>query len=173
MNGPHIIELNRRELADAIQAHGIEQPAFRPLNINPWLAMSLLQKAIRRGRVDWALRAAATLFRISPDRVWRRLCITAYEDIGVGDFDTVAIVTAAMAGKRFRADLGGEWPVAAHLIQRMCRTVKCRAADDLVVTCEWHPDGEQARDELATMALPELIDVAISSASMTLRGLAL
>jgi hypothetical protein len=35
------------------------------------------------------------------------------ERIGVADLDTVAVVTAALAGKRFRASLGGEW--AANL----------------------------------------------------------
>ena len=49
--------------------------------------MSLMQKAIRRGREEIALRAAATLLRDSPDRLWRRCGVTAFEDIGVADLD--------------------------------------------------------------------------------------
>jgi replication-associated recombination protein RarA len=55
--------------------------------------MSLMQKAIRRGRKDLALQAAATLLDGSPERLWRRLGCTAFEDIGIGNLDTVAIVT--------------------------------------------------------------------------------
>ena len=52
--------------------------------------MSLLQKAIRRGHEELALRAAATLLRISPERLWRRCGCIAFEDVGVADLDTVA-----------------------------------------------------------------------------------
>jgi replication-associated recombination protein RarA len=55
--------------------------------------MSLMQKAIRRGRKDLALQAAATLLDGSPERLWRRLGCTAFKDIGIGNLDTVAIVT--------------------------------------------------------------------------------
>jgi hypothetical protein len=46
-----------------------EQADFQPLDISPWLAMSLMQQTIRRGREEIALRAAATLLRDSPDRL--------------------------------------------------------------------------------------------------------
>src|ERR1700760_707097 len=93
-------------------AHRLEPPgslvceqrneaAFQPLNISPWLAMSLMQKAIRRGEHEIALRAAATLLRNSPDRLWRRCGVTAFEDIGVADLAVVAAVTATLAGKTF------------------------------------------------------------------------
>jgi hypothetical protein len=93
--------------------------------ISPWVAMSLMQKAIRRGRKHLALRAAATLLRGSPERLWRRLGGIAFEDIGVGELQIVALVTAALAGKRFRSELGGEWTVASLLISRMSGATKC------------------------------------------------
>src|ERR1700722_11487997 len=68
----------------------------QPFDISPWLAMSLMQKAIRRGRAAIALRAAATLLRDSPDRLWRRCGVTAFEDIGVADLDVVAEVTSGV-----------------------------------------------------------------------------
>jgi hypothetical protein len=63
---------------------------FRPpppasLDISPYLGASLLQKAIRRGRTETALQAAATLLEQSPERLWRRLACIAFEDVGLGD----------------------------------------------------------------------------------------
>ena len=118
MNDPNFLDCLRDELADAVAAH-TAAPAS-PLDISPYVAMSLLQKAIRRGREDLALQAAATLLRDAPDRLWRRLGIIAVEDIGLADLHTAGIVTAALVGKTFRSHIGGEWAVASHLVSRMC-----------------------------------------------------
>src|SRR3954462_9545253 len=93
--------------------------------------MSLLQKAIRRGDEGYALQAAATLLRDSPERLWRRLGLIAFEDVGVAAPEAVHLVTAALAGKQFRAAVGGEWEVASLLTSRLALAPKCRAADDL------------------------------------------
>ncbi len=173
MNGNHILELHRQQLAaDALRGED-SPPRFKPLNIDPWLAMSLMQKAIRRGREDLALGAAATLLKVSPHRLWRRLCVTAFEDIGVADFDTVAAITAALKGKTFRAGIGGEWTVASYLIRRMCRSTKCRAADDLLVVCEQHPNFERARCDLTFKPVPELLKLAVGNGHLSVRALAL
>src|SRR6266481_1352458 len=107
MNGPDILIITRRQLCDAICKS--QAATCDPLNVSPWIAMSLLQKAIRRGEERLALRAASTLLHVLPERLWRRCGCIAFEDVGVADLHTVAIVTAALAGKRFRASLGGEW----------------------------------------------------------------
>jgi len=92
MNKPDILSTARQQLSDAISK---SQPATcDPLKVSPWVAMSLLQKAIRRGRKDLALRAAATLLITAPDKFWRRLGCIAFEDIGAGDLDTAALVRA-------------------------------------------------------------------------------
>ena len=46
MNGPTIISNAREQLAD--ETFGYREPIPAPLNISPWVAMSCLQKAIRR-----------------------------------------------------------------------------------------------------------------------------
>jgi len=125
MNGTHILDHYRSQLADQVLKRGTDIPNFNPLEISPWLAMSLMQKAIRRGRVDFALRSAATLLKISPERLWRRLGVTAFEDIGVGNLEVVSLVTVALAGKRYRAKIGGEWAVASYLIGIMCEANRC------------------------------------------------
>ncbi|WP_026481067.1 hypothetical protein [Ahrensia sp. 13_GOM-1096m] len=59
---------------------------LKPFPVSEWLAMSALQKAIRRNEPEIALRAAVTLLELKPDRLWRRLAGTCFEDIGHGDF---------------------------------------------------------------------------------------
>jgi hypothetical protein len=146
---------------------------FQPLEISPWLAMSLLQKAIRRGREQLALRAAATLLRDSPDRLWRRCGIAAFEDVGLADVDIVAEVTSALAGKTHRRSIGGEWPVAATVISRMVHAAKCRAADDLLTAAELHPSLESARQELSNKPTAELLEHAFGSHPLPERAISL
>jgi hypothetical protein len=81
MNGPIILNDARQCLADEIFAYREPEPS--PLKISPWLAMSLLQKAIRRGESQLGQHAAATLLLIAPDRLWRRCGAAAFEEIGV------------------------------------------------------------------------------------------
>ena len=173
MNESHILDSLRSDLAGQLRTRQDDIPRVDPLDVGPYVAMSLMQKAIRRGRRDLALRSAATLLDDSPPRLWRRLCVTAYEDVGVADFDAVSLVTAALQGKSWRAEIGGEWAVASYLVELMCESAKCRAADDLWGVCESHPRFEQARLDLTFRPLPELIDLAASKAPLPERALAL
>lgn len=166
------LEQARDLLARAVLDQRGEVPEFDPMSIHPWLAMSLMQKAIRRGHEELALRASATLLQISPERFWRRICVTAFEDIGVADVETVAIVTAALKGKRWRSGLGGEWPVAGCLVQRMARTIKCRAADDLAVVCQWHPSLERARLKFADKSPVDLLNTEMMTGKRLIKALA-
>jgi hypothetical protein len=168
VNNPDFFTPHRERL------DGVSAPAdFRPLNVSPWLAMSLMQKAIRRGEQGIALRAAATLLRGSPDRLWRRCGVTAFEDIGVADIAVLADVTSALAGKTYRARLGGEWPVASAIISKMVCATKCRAADDLLTAAEGHPNLESARRQFWQMPATDLIRIAVGSGPLPERAIAL
>jgi replication-associated recombination protein RarA len=57
----------------------------------------------------------------TPDRLWRRLAIVAFEDVGLASIDTLGIVTFAHGGKRMRASLGGEWSIASLAVALMVR----------------------------------------------------
>ncbi len=173
MNSETILTHYRRQLASGVLPQRTNPLTFKPVNATPWLAMSTLQKAIRRGRSDLALGAAATLHKTAANRLWRRLSVTAYEDVGVADFDTVALVTSALKGKRFRERIGGEWSVASWLVTRMCQSAKCRAADDLAYVCERHPGLAQERLMLTFEATPALIEHIVSSCNLEKRALAL
>lgn len=173
MNGPEIIAHFHHQLARHI-AQRDRAPELRPLATTPWIAMSLLQKAIRRGREDLALRAAATLLVDTPDRLWRRCGVIAFEDIGLADVDTLGIVTAALGGKRIRASLGdGEWAVASFIVSAMARAQKCRAADDLLANVDSHPALASTRREFALMPTRDLLEIATGSSPLIERGLAL
>jgi hypothetical protein len=58
VNDPDFFSQQRERLATAVCEQG-DGADFQPLNISPWLAMSLLQKAIRRREPQFAHRAAA------------------------------------------------------------------------------------------------------------------
>lgn len=124
-------------------------PFVEPLPISPWLAMSVLQKGIRRGDVDMATRAAATLLKVDPAKLWRRLAGVVVEDIGLADLECVKLVMAATAGKTFRRDFGGEHRVASLIVARMCEAKKCRAVDDLLISVSYHHELEALRGDLA------------------------
>lgn len=173
MNGPQILEHFRDQLAEEVFNWAGDLPSCAPLNISPWLAMSLMQKAIRRGRAELALKAAATLLKASPERLWRRIGVTAYEDIGVADFEAVALVTVALMGKTWRAKVGGEWAVASYLVHRLSSAVKCRATDDLFHVCELHSAFEHARLELTFKPISELLDRIVGQGALPERALAL
>ena len=132
-----------------------------------------MQKAVRRGRADLALSAAATLLRDAPDKLWGRIGCIAYEDIGVAGLEAVGLATAALAGKQVRAALGGEWAVASCIIAALCRVPKCRAADDLVEVCELHPAHAEARVELPLLTTSQLITIATGQGDVGKRALAL
>jgi hypothetical protein len=172
VNGPEILHLIRHDLHRAIAGHG-KPTTTRPMDASPWLAMSTLQKAIRRGRGDLALSAAATLLRDAPEKLWRRIGCIAFEDVGVASLDAVGLATVALEGKQARAALGGEWAVTSHVVSELCRVPKCRAADDLLMACELHPAYAKARAELPDLATRDLMAVATGQGSVQERALAL
>jgi hypothetical protein len=172
MSGPEILYLIRHDLQRAVAKQG-EPTAPQPMNASPWVAMSTMQKAVRRGREDLALSAAVTLLRDAPDKLWRRLGCIAYEDVGLAALDTVGIATVSLGGKRARSGLGREWAVASGVVAELSRAPKCRAADDLLMACELHPAYAKARAHLARLTTRDLITVATGPGSVPERALAL
>ena len=172
MNGPKILHHYRHDLQRAVVRQGTP-PIPRPMDATPWIAMSAMQKAIRRGQEKLALSAAATLLRDAPDKFWRRIGCIAYEDIGLASLHAVGLATISLCGKQARAALGEEWTVASCVVVQLSRSPKCRAADDLLMSCELHPDYALARAELPHLTTSELIRAATGQRSVQERALAL
>lgn len=132
-----------------------EVPTVEPLPVSSWVAMSAMQKGIRRGDVDLALRAAATLLKADPAKLWRRLCGIVYEDVGLASVDTIRLAMAATTRKSLREEFGGEWAVASRLVEQMAISPKCRASDDLLWTIAQHHELEELRASLTGADLAE------------------
>ncbi|QKC85777.1 hypothetical protein [Mesorhizobium sp. NZP2077] len=132
-----------------------QTPAAEPLLVSPWVAMSAMQKNIRRGQIELALSAAAALLRNYPAKLWSRLAGIAFEDIGLADLDCVALVMAATTGKKFREQFGHEWRIASLVVTRMCAAPKCRGTDDLFIAISHHHELEALRGDLARETLTE------------------
>lgn len=132
-----------------------EVPTVEPLPVSSWVAMSAMQKGIRRGDADLALRAAATLLKSDPLKLWRRLAGIVFEDVGVASVETISFVIAATIGKSFRQQFGGDWVVASLLVERMCAAPKCRATDDLFLTISHHHELAELRASLTGVDLAE------------------
>lgn len=84
----------RERVADHITTY--RSAEARLLQFDRWILASLLQKAIRRDEPEWALPAAASLLRIDPVGLWRRLLVIAFEDVSFAD---VALVAENPRGK--------------------------------------------------------------------------
>lgn len=107
-------------------------PTAAPLvGIEPSLATSLWQKAIRRGHVAWAMAAVLGLHQRDPDYVWRRLRVIALEEVSVADLALVSQVLAIAGKRQLRAKLG-ERAVLAYLTRRLVQSAKCRTPCDMV-----------------------------------------
>ena len=119
-----------------------------PYPVSPYVAMAILQKAIRRGEAETALRAAATLLDQEPARLWRRLAGICFEDIGLGSLETISGVIFAIGARERRRQFGDDWSAAAAFIVSMCAAPKDRGADDLLITVSNHPEMKTARTEL-------------------------
>ena len=165
LDDPFLAQLMLNDLRSVIASRTSYQIYRRPepLPISRWVAASLLQKAIRRGRLDLALRAASTLLAVDEKRLWRRLALIGAEDVGLGDIVAVGLATAAFVSKGRRAEFGDDWVIACCLVSRLAAANKCRATDDLALICEVHPACVDLRLELQEKPTEALIDIILSS----------
>ncbi|MEP9371168.1 hypothetical protein [Mesorhizobium sp. KR1-2] len=137
----------------------VERPNTSRHLSDPWLATSAPQKAIRRGNEAVALAATSFLLAGHGDRLWRRLIVIALEDIGIGDLDAVRDVLLVSTRKSWRAEHGGDWAVAASLVQRLCAAPKCRDACELLVAADLHPRLKRQRTAFLDLSQHQLSDI--------------
>jgi len=156
-----ILEGLRRELADDLLAKSDAQYKFQPTDFDIHIASAGLQKGIRRGETETALRCAARLLESDPARLWRRLAVVAVEDVGIANPDLMGKVIAIAGQKRWRQAHGGQWRVTAHVVDALSRSMKDRSADDLIVLVEHDPDLADHRRCWATASVDQLAEIAI------------
>jgi replication-associated recombination protein RarA len=100
--------------------------------------VSVLQKEIRRSRIDNAVLAAYEMFITSPDvaqHLWRRLRIIAVEDVGLGL--PIGPVLIDVLHRNFNDAQGADWMMACHAVRVLASAPKDRTSSehaDWVVT---------------------------------------
>lgn len=151
----YVLEL----LVTEIRARAMPTP--NPLVADSWVARSVMQKAIRRGMLALALRAAAQLLVLDRRVLWRRLLVTALEDLGPGQADLAARISAASCDSAWRARQGGEWPVVAELITQACEGTRCQSANDLWNVGKNDPALDGFKTSLCDARLDDLLAVAV------------
>lgn len=97
-----------------------------------WSSISGLQKAIRRGEEEIAVRTALMLYMAGPKRLLRRLAVIAAEDVCFGNFPTVQIA-ARYAMDGIPGNGTGALHYLAALVRDMAGGVKDRSACELLV----------------------------------------
>jgi hypothetical protein len=160
VNRPEILRLIETDLGRIA-----ETARPRPLAIDPWLAWSLLQKAIRRGDVDLAERAAFTLRGYRGQGVWRRLILIAFEDVGIGSVDALIQTTTACTTPEWRSQLGGEEVALRAVVRLLAGAPKDRSPDHLIGAAHDHPRLEEARREIGAMSLAKRLELAADANS--------
>jgi hypothetical protein len=137
-----------------------------------WIALSSLQKSIRRGAIEPAMAAAEVLWT-EPSRLLDRLLVISLEDIGVGDPEVLreAIeLTTERTWRRKLPDKGREATIG--LVERMCTAAKSRFADEILAIAQLELALGPARTELAIATTEQLADCIATSDDIVLRALA-
>lgn len=144
---------------------------FDLLNITPvtdtcfsakWKLSSALQKGVRRGLVNDAVRCAVGYYNIDAASFFKRLPIIVLEDCGCGDAMTVALVLAATRSSVLRKKLGGDVKVIHYLIKRMAESVKDRSSCDLVQLLENRSLSPDSLSILKSASPQDLSGIALS-----------
>jgi len=107
-----------------------------PVPLDPWLASSLLQKAIRRGDLDHAMMAAMAFYTHRGQGIWRRLALIAVEDIGVANLPLVQRAVMLAADKKYRQAAGNELGMIFGLVTDMAAAAKDRSTDYLLSSAQ-------------------------------------
>ena len=115
--------------------------------------VAVLQKEIRRSRIDNAVLAAYEMFTTSADvaqHLWRRLRLIAVEDVGMGL--PLGPVLIDVLHRNFNATPGGDWMMACHAVRLLASAPKDRTSSE-------HADWVAAKVALGE-ALVEVPDYA-------------
>ena len=87
-----------------------------------WELVSALQKSVRRGDKQMALRLASAMDSMPAEYAyfWRRLCVTACEDVGPADDTLAAFVTACSTVFSPKKTGGKNYDLFCFFVEQMC-----------------------------------------------------
>jgi hypothetical protein len=146
---------------------------IKPLPCDRWLALSAMQKSIRRGDGLTAQRALRTLYRDDPSSTWRRLLIVACEDVGIGALSAVVMTATRAAKAKALRERGRDEAAALATAQMLAEAPKDRSADLLFAVALHHPALEAMRSKCRSVSLARRLEfVADPTLSLPERALA-
>jgi hypothetical protein len=146
---------------------------LKPLLCDRWLALSAMQKSIRRGDSLTAKRALATLYRSDPSSTWRRLLIIACEDVGIAAPGALVTTANRCANVKALRETGKDEAAALATAQMLAEVPKDRSADLLFAAVLHHPTLEIMRSKCRSASVSQRLEfVADPTLSLPERALA-
>jgi hypothetical protein len=143
-----MVEATNNNAQDTSSPSDGSKEEIPPLFVDAWVASSLLQKAIRRGDADTAVRAGVTLYHYRRSAIWRRLFVIAYEDVAASLEDLFDEVILVGTDFTQHSNFTGELAAVVHIIRNLADAPKDRSADYLVSIAAHHPSLTEARANL-------------------------
>lgn len=132
-----------------------------------WKYSSALQKSIRRGYVEDAIRYALVFHTVDATAFWTRLVVIAFEDIGLGGVWELALTLVAARSKIWRKRVGGDVKVIHYIIKALAESVKDRSACDMMISLWNCPRKPKVLNALKTASSSELSGIALSERNPT------
>lgn len=137
-----------------------EAPALKPRSMkhesNKWIIRSAMQKAVRRGDSEEALRCGEYLYTQQASYFWHSMAIISVEDIGLADPDAVTYCLA-LANRTTLWKKVPVKPIARALIRRMCEGPKTRSCCELSLAAELH--FQDIKKELYALPDEDLVNM--------------
>ncbi|MBL4783062.1 MAG: hypothetical protein JKX92_12545 [Porticoccaceae bacterium] len=140
------------------QHHNTEYPEI--IHTDKWILASTLQKAIRRGEGDTALSACLSLYKVDKRMLLRRIAVTAFEDIGIGNTNLIKLIIHGLFGQPpHPLKKAKQIELLFVLISEMCKSPKERSGHYLYTICEEHPSLEHEREDFLYYSPRDLCDI--------------
>jgi hypothetical protein len=153
--------------------HSPTLDAIKPLPCDRWLAISAMQKSIRRGDGLTAQRALRTLYQHDPSSTWRRLLIIACEDVGIGALGAVVMTATRCANAKGLREKRSDEAAAQATAQMLAEAPKDRSADLLFAVAAHDPALEVMRSRCQSVSVARRLEfIADPTLSLPERALA-
>lgn len=147
-----------QDLLTAFQSAKLMEPIPNPIMAQArrkWHLVSAIQKSIRRSDAGSAIVLSIAMQNSTEaDALWRRLQVTALEDIGIANPVLVATVLAVAGKKAWREKNGGK-ALTAFIVDRMAKSAKSRMFCHLMCYLSASPRFAEAHTHWADLDLTE------------------
>ena len=150
---------------DKFETMGIVPITVSDINCK-WKYSSALQKSIRRGYSEDAVKYAMVFHSLDSAAFWTRLVVISYEEIGLGGVLELALTLIAAKSKVWRKKVG-EVKVLQYIVKMLAEAVKDRTCCDYMQVLWYHPRKYKEMNALKTATQEELSDFALSERNTT------